>query len=163
MKRNYLRPVAAAGTAFTLIESLAVLVVMAAFCLLPVLMVASWQEEITVRRFLNRFEKMVLVCQQIAIVEEQDTSIKNVRDPERMFQFHTSSITSERPQTYPEDRFEVLVIPEVLTGGNSIQEIRFLAKSGHPSRLATVKFGWPERGITYKYQFQLGGGRFEKE
>lgn len=136
---------------------------LAAFCLLPILMVESWQEEIMVRRFLNRFEKMVLVCQQIAIVEEQDTSIKNVRNPERMFQFHTSSITSERPTVYPEDRFDVLVIPEVLTGGNSIKEIKFLAKSGHPSRLATVKFGWPKRGITYTYQFQLGGGRFEKE
>lgn len=150
-------------TGFTLVESIAVLFVMGSFCLLPVLMVAAWQEELTVRRFLNHFEKMVFVCQQIAVVESRNTSIKNVAQPERMFLFYTGSVANNRPQPYPEDRFEALVIPEVLTGGNSIKEIKFLAESGHPSRLATVRFGWPKRGITYTYQFQLGGGRFEKE
>lgn len=150
-------------TGFTLVESIAVLFVMGSFCLLPVLMVAAWQEELTVRRFLNRFEKMVFVCQQIAVVEGRNTSIKNVAQPERMFLFYTGSVANNRPQPYPEDRFEALVIPGVLTGGNSIKEIKFLAESGHPSRLATVRFGWPKRGITYTYQFQLGGGRFEKE
>lgn len=148
--------------AFTLPESLAVFLVIAAFCLLPVLKVKSWQEELEVKRFLNRFEKMVLVCQQIAIVEEQVTSIKNVRIPERVFIFYTGSTSAERPRPFEEDVFETLFIPEALKGGNSISEIKFLARKGHPSELVKVKFIWEKRNITYRYQFQLGGGRFEK-
>lgn len=148
--------------AFTLVESVAVFLVVAAFCLLPVLGVKSWQEELEIKRFLNRFEKMVLVCQQISIVEEQVTSIKNIRIPERVFVFSTGSTSAERPRPFDDDIFETLFIPEALKGGNSISEIKFLAREGHPSKLVKVKFIWEKRNITYRYQFQLGGGRFEK-
>lgn len=148
--------------AFTLVETLLVLAVISCFSLLPVLAVKRWQEELAVTHFFSRFEKMLLVSQQIAIIERDGTKVQ-VERSSNLVKFVTEGTNPEMESVREEDRFLPLEIPNLLkySGGNTT-EFSFIQDAGSPRKLTSVTFSRNDKPIKVKYQFQLGSGRFEK-
>lgn len=148
--------------AFTLVEALLVLAVISCFSLLPVLAVKRWQEELAVAHFFSRFEKMLLVSQQIAIIERDGTKVL-VDRPNNLVTFQTEGTNDKTGSVREKDRFLPLEIPNLLqySGGNTT-EFSFIQDAGSPRKLTSVTFSRNDKPIKVKYQFQLGSGRFEK-
>lgn len=150
-------------SAFTVMESLLVLLVIASFSLLPVLSLKNWQEELTIQRFFSRFEKMVLVCQQIAIVEKRATGI-TVDPTTETVTFVTEATSGGSGGGFSEDRFTPLAFPEaVKTQGTSSVSFGFTASgTGSPQKLLKFTFYVNGGKNSVTYAIQMGSGRFAK-
>lgn len=148
--------------AFTLVEALLVLAVVSCFSLLPVLAVKGWQEELEVAHFFSRFEKMLLVSQQIAIIEGVGTKV-HVERSTNLVKFQTEGTNAKTGTLHEEDRFPPLEIPNPLkySGGNTT-EFSFIQDAGSPRKLTSVTFSRNDKSMKVKYQLQMGSGRFEK-
>lgn len=146
---------------YTLIEALLVLLVMAAFTLLPVLGVKNWQEDLLTYRFFNRFEKLLLTTQQVAIVEGRQTSVtcKVLSNQKIQVSFNYG----RQMGSNPEEQLYVLLLPENITGLASMKQLTFHGGSGNPSHLLAYSFHWPKKQATISYQYQMGSGRFVKK
>lgn len=148
---------------FTLVETLLVLFVIVSFTFLPVLSLKNWQEELATQRFFVNFEKMVLVCQQISIVEKRETTI-TVDPATKRVTFLTEATSGGSGGSFPEDRFQPLLFPEtVTTQGSTTVKFGFTGGgTGSPSRLLKVIFKVQKRSKTVTYALQMGSGRFAK-
>lgn len=148
--------------AFTLVEALLVLAVVSCFSLLPVLAVKGWQEELAVAHFFSRFEKMLLVSQQIAIVEKVKTNLKIDRGNKKI-SFATVGTDGSTGEYFEEDFFPVLKVPAtIFFERSSTTTFSFNANSGSPSALRKVSFYRKDKPIIFSYQIQMGSARFEK-
>lgn len=148
--------------AFTLVETLLVLAVISCFSLLPVLAVKRWQEELAVAHFFSRFEKMLLVSQQIAIVEKYQTTL-TVDRGKRMVTFATIGTDGKTGSDFEEDSFSEIIIPEAIYFKTADEtRFSFSTQSGSPSALRKVSFYRKDKPITVSYQIQMGSARFEK-
>lgn len=134
---------------YTLLEFLLVLSIGIFFLLLPTLSLKNWQQTLTVEQFLSSFEKKLLLLQQLAIVERQET------------QFSLSSNQQELIFTSFACQ-ESLTIPKALSFTGP-KKIRFNKETGNNSQLARFVFRWHEKQQLIVFQFQLGSGRYVKK
>lgn len=141
-------------SAFTLIESLLVLLICCLFLLIPTLTISGWQRQVETEQFLNQFEKQVEAIQQTAIIRGKRTNIDYYAN-ERQFVF---SFT-EGVQTHYDAK---LTVPETLVSKGAIK-VFFEANTGNNSELKQITFVWNERKLRIVYQFQLGSGKFVKK
>lgn len=137
---------------FTLAESLAVLAIVSFFTLLPLLALQRWQEILNVQQFLARFEKSILVTQQLAITDKTRTQFFLTPD-QRSIYFSTSR--------QPESQLPTLMIPQELTV-NKFPAIAFVAQTGNNSKMETITFQWKAQRQTIQYKFQFGSGHYQK-
>lgn len=138
--------------AYTLAETLIVLIVSLSFFIFPVLSFHSLEKEQSIHRFFDQLEKRIDLVQQSAIIHQQATRF--YYDPKR------HRLLFEVPP-YSSMEWQVLPIPVALT----IQRhapITYAAKTGNESSLKAYEFYWPEKKQRIIYQFQLGGGRYIK-
>ena len=137
--------------AFTLFETLLVLLCCSVFLLLPVLSIQSWQRKIEVQQFLTSFEKNILFTQQIAIVNGIDTKLTLNEDKQEIIFYSTKQIADTTK----------LMVPEALKVSGP-KQISFKKTTGNSGNLSKFIFKWQAEKQAIEYQFQLGSGRFVK-
>lgn len=138
--------------AFTLFETLLVLICCALFLLLPVLSIQSWQQRIEVQQFLASFEKNILFTQQMAIVNGINTSLSFDEEKREISFYATKKIVDGTNVTLP----EALIV-------SGPKQITFKKLTGNNGNLSKFIFNWQSEKQTIEYQFQLGSGRFVKK
>lgn len=138
--------------AFTLIETLVVLLCCSLFLLLPVLSIQSWQKRIEVQQFLSSFEKNILFTQQMAIVNSMDTLLFLDEEKQEIFFYSTKQVADKTK----------LIIPGVLKVSGP-KQIVFKKATGNNGNLSKFIFNWQSGKQRIEYQFQLGSGRFVKK
>lgn len=136
--------------AFTLAESLVVLVVITSFLLIPVLILRPAEEKVKVEIFLAQFEQNFLLLQQTAIAQQVGTTLEINRE-EQLLHFKISEHKS-----YPD-----LQIPTELSY-KMPDSITISATTGNYSGMDTVTFEWENRNQRIEYVYQMGSGRFVK-
>lgn len=141
--------------AFTLIESLLVLLIVSIFFAVPTLVVGKSVETIEIARFLDRFEKSLLVTQQEAILTKEPTKIHQLYYDEAAVDFQFANGKKILPR---------LTVPEKLTMTRTTKlEIIFKAETGTNSSLQIIAFEWPEKKQKIRYKFLFGKGHYDKE
>ncbi|BCA84788.1 hypothetical protein EsVE80_03110 [Enterococcus saigonensis] len=140
----------ASHTAFTIAESLVVLVVITAFLLIPTLTLQPLTEKMRVELFLAEFEQNFLLLQQTAIAQQVATTLEIDRQ-DQVLQFKISE-----QKSYPH-----LQIPSELSCVMP-DKINIKENTGNYSQMETITFKWKNRKLIVKYTFQMGSGRFVK-
>lgn len=138
--------------AFTLFETLLVVLCCSLFLLLPVISIKSWQQRIEVQQFLSSFEKNVLFTQQMAIVNGINTCLLLDEEKQEMF-FCFSEQMADRSK---------LTIPKILKVSGP-KQIHFKKITGNNGNLSKFVFYWQSKKETVEYQIQMGSARFVKK
>ncbi|MBO0462402.1 MULTISPECIES: competence type IV pilus minor pilin ComGD [unclassified Enterococcus] len=139
--------------AYTLVETITVLVLSLSFFVFPVLSFRSLEHEQSTQRFFDQLEKRIDLAQQSAIIHQQATRF--YYDPIR------HSLLFDVP-AYSSMEWQVVPIPETLTVERHAM-ITYAANTGNESSLKAYEFYWVEKQQRIIYQFQLGGGRYIKK
>ena len=144
-------------SAFTLVETLIVLVLVCSFVLLPTIAIRKWHQQLEKKFFYYQFEKSVLHLQQVAIADHLGTQI-NLYNGLQLIDFYTSH--TKLP-------WRKLEVPESIKL-NSGYSIDFKPGSGNvsttqPGNGNIPKVIFEDEGQTIVYQFQIGSGRFERK
>jgi len=134
--------------AFTLIESLLVLLVVTLFIALPSIVIQDTKETLEVVHFLDNFEKKIIATQQAAITSNKKTKMIQ-RDTTREYYFYTDTI-------------EKLDLPEDLRA-SKIKTLYFNSGSGNNSSLQNLHFYWDKNKQKITYRFLFARGHYEKK
>lgn len=135
-------------SAFTLVESMLVLLVVSLFVMLPAVTMKNTKESLEVLHFLDHFEKNILLTQQTAITSGYATKMIQSDSGEEYY-FYTDEILYQK-------------LPEELTA-SQIRILYFKPNSGNNSSLQTLNFYWPKENKKITYRFKFARGHYEKE
>lgn len=135
-------------SAFTLLETLLVLLVVSLFVMLPAVTLKNAKESLEVRHFLDHFEKEILLTQQTAITSAYMTKMIQ-SDSRRQYYFYA-------------DETLRLDLPEDLTA-SKVEPVYFKGSSGNNSSLQSLNFYWEKENKKITYRFKFARGHYEKE
>ncbi|WP_094244018.1 competence type IV pilus minor pilin ComGD [Tetragenococcus halophilus] len=133
--------------AFTLIESLLVLLVVTLFIALPSIVIKDTKETLDVIHFFDHFEKNILATQQAAITSNKKTKMIQ-KDNTQQYYFYTDTI-------------EKLDLPKDLRASRS-KTLYFNSGSGNNSSLQNIHFYWDKNEQQITYRFLFVRGHYEK-
>lgn len=135
--------------AFTLLETLFVLIIYSLFFSIASLNFQNWQENLALEHFLSTVEKNLLFTQQMAITQQKDTEVRFSED-EQCFYFLPASNCQQ-----------ILRLPQSIKFEGASRQV-FIGKTGNSS-IHSYCFYLEEKGIKVVLQFQLGSGKYAKK
>ncbi|HPJ01012.1 MAG TPA: competence type IV pilus minor pilin ComGD [Enterococcus sp.] len=137
-------------TAFTLIESLVVLMIVSIIVFLPTLMIRETTKTIETLYFFDRLEKSILTSQQVAIISNKSADILQPDLKQLAFQLTTG------------DWLETLTVPDTLVASKLSKKISFAGGTGNVGEQRQIQFIWQDKKQKVSYVFLFGKGHYNK-